>query len=111
MYQLDLHVGGINLRDRFEWDVGSDLTPEEFSKQLAGDLGIGGEFVALIAHEIHEQLFRYKQDRLLDRGFDAEPLYSGFRPTDEGENWCPALETLTAEEYEKMLESSDRSVR
>ncbi|KAF9997471.1 Chromatin structure remodeling complex protein sfh1 [Entomortierella chlamydospora] len=109
--QLDMHVGGINLRDRFEWDVGSDLTPEEFSKQMAADLGIGGEFVSMIAHEIHEQLFRFKQDRILDRGFEPEPLFTGFRPVDDAENWCPALETLTAEEYEKILEANDRSVR
>ncbi|KAG0023569.1 Chromatin structure remodeling complex protein sfh1 [Entomortierella chlamydospora] len=109
--QLDLHVGGINLRDRFEWDVGSDLTPEEFARQLTADLGIGGEFVSMIAHEIHEQLYRFKQDRILDRGFETEPLYSGFRPTDDGENWAPALETLTAEEYEKILEDRERSIR
>lgn len=108
---MDLHVGGTNLRDRFEWDVGSDLTPEEFSRQLAADLGVGGEFVSIIAHEIHEQLYRFKQDRLLDRGFDLEPLYSGFRFNDEGESWCPALETLTAEEYEKILEDRERMVR
>ncbi|KAG0297708.1 hypothetical protein BGZ97_004244 [Linnemannia gamsii] len=109
--QLDLHVGGINLRDRFEWDVGSELTPEEFSRQLAADLGIGGEFVTMIAHEIHEQLYRFKQDRLLDRGFEAEPLYSGFRHLEEAESWAPALETLTAEEYERVLEDRERSVR
>ncbi|KAF9131461.1 Chromatin structure remodeling complex protein sfh1 [Mortierella sp. 14UC] len=109
--QLDIHVGGINLRDRFEWDVGSDLTPEEFAKQLAADLGIGGEFVSIISHEIHEQLYRFKQDRLLDRGFDLEPLYSGFRPSDEGDNWSPALETLAPEEYEKILEANDRIIR
>ncbi|KAF9153573.1 Chromatin structure remodeling complex protein sfh1 [Linnemannia schmuckeri] len=109
--QLDIHVGGINLRDRFEWDVGSDLTPEEFAKQLAADLGVGGEFVSIISHEIHEQLFRFKQDRLLDRGFDSEPLYSGFRPSDEGDNWSPALETLAPEEYEKILEANDRIIR
>ncbi|KAI7831351.1 hypothetical protein BC939DRAFT_183848 [Gamsiella multidivaricata] len=111
--QLDINVGGVNLRDRFEWDVGSELTPEEFARQLAADLGIGGEFVSMIAHEIHEQIYRFKQDRLLDRGglFEREPLYSGFRPVDDAENWCPALETLTAEEQEKVLEASDRSVR
>ncbi|KAK3835368.1 MAG: putative SWI/SNF-related matrix-associated actin-dependent regulator of chromatin subfamily B member 1, partial [Linnemannia elongata] len=109
--QLDLHVGGINLRDRFEWDVGSELTPEEFSRQLAADLGIGGEFVTMIAHEIHEQLYRFKQDRLLDRGFEAEPLYSGFRHLEDAEAWAPALETLTAEEYERVLEDRERSVR
>ncbi|KAF9994493.1 Chromatin structure remodeling complex protein sfh1 [Modicella reniformis] len=111
--QLDLHVGGVNLRDRFEWDVGSELTPEEFAKVLAADLGVGGEFVSMIAHEIHEQIYRFKQDRLLDRGgyFEPEPLYSGFRPVDDAENWSPALETLTTEEYEKILEANDRSVR
>ncbi|KAG0222309.1 Chromatin structure remodeling complex protein sfh1 [Mortierella sp. GBA43] len=111
--QLDLNVGGINLRDRFEWDVGSELPPEEFAKGMAADLGIGGEFVPMIAHEIHEQIFRFKQDRLLDRGgyFEPEPLFSGFRPVDDAENWCPALETLTAEEYEKILEANERSVR
>lgn len=109
--QLDLHVGGINLRDRFEWDVGSELTPEEFARQLAADLGIGGEFVSMIAHEIHEQLFRFKQDRLLDRGFEVEPLFTGFRPIDEGDSWSPALETLTSEEYEKILEDKERSIR
>lgn len=108
---MDLHVGGTNLRDRFEWDVGSELTPEEFARQLAADLGIGGEFVSMIAHEIHEQLFRFKQDRLLDRGFDAEPLFTGFRAIDEGDNWSPALETLTSEEYEKILEDRERSIR
>jgi chromatin structure-remodeling complex subunit SFH1 len=108
-----LNVGGINLRDRFEWDVGSELPPEEFAKGMAADLGIGGEFVPMIAHEIHEQIFRFKQDRLLDRGgyFEPEPLFSGFRPVDDAENWCPALETLTAEEYEKILEANERSVR
>lgn len=104
-------MGGINLRDRFEWDVGSELTPEEFSRQLAADLGIGGEFVTMIAHEIHEQLYRFKQDRLLDRGFEAEPLYSGFRHLEDAEAWAPALETLTAEEYERVLEDRERSVR
>ncbi|KAK3814998.1 MAG: hypothetical protein J3Q66DRAFT_203430 [Benniella sp.] len=111
--QLDLHVGGINLRDRFEWDVGSELTPEEFARGLAADLGVGGEFVSMIAHEIHEQVYRFKQDRLLDRGgfFEPEPLFSGFRPVDDADNWSPALETLTAEEHEKILEANDRSVR
>ena len=65
----------------------------------------------MIAHEIHEQLYRFKQDRILDRGFEPEPLYTGFRPIDEAENWAPVLETLTTEEYEKILEANDRSIR
>lgn len=61
--QLDLQIGKTNLRDRFEWDLAnnSSAAPEVFSRQLASDLGIGGEFVAIIAHAIREQLYRHKK--------------------------------------------------
>jgi hypothetical protein len=53
----------VNLRDRFEWDLADNTAgaPEVFSRQLASDLGIGGEFVAIIAHAIREQLYRHKK--------------------------------------------------
>lgn len=61
--QLDLQIGKVNLRDRFEWDLANDSSaaPEVFSRQLASELGIGGEFVAIIAHAIREQLYRHKK--------------------------------------------------
>lgn len=58
-----MQIGKVNLRDRFEWDLAnnSPAAPEVFSRQLASDLGIGGEFVAIIAHAIREQLYRHKK--------------------------------------------------
>ncbi|CAG8779726.1 13440_t:CDS:2, partial [Racocetra persica] len=74
---LDIHVGRLNLRDRFEWDLSSDLTPEEFSKILVADLGIGGEFVTMIAHSIHEQILKYKKDiKSDDSDNESAPLKS-----------------------------------
>jgi len=60
---LDLQIGKVNLRDRFEWDLNNIKTnaPEIFSKQLASELGLGGEYVNIIAHGIRDQLFRHRK--------------------------------------------------
>ncbi|PWA00550.1 hypothetical protein BB558_003399 [Smittium angustum] len=39
-------------------------TPECFSKKLCSELGIGGEFIPLIANSIREQIFRFQKERL-----------------------------------------------
>ncbi|CAG8598836.1 10024_t:CDS:2 [Ambispora leptoticha] len=107
---LDIQVGKLNLRDRFEWDLSSDLTPEEFSRLLTADLGVGGEFAPIIAFSIHEQLLRHKE-KLDDFDPESEPLKSAFRPFDEAEEWAPILETLTTEELEKIVLDKERSIR
>ncbi|RHZ81118.1 hypothetical protein Glove_123g151 [Diversispora epigaea] len=109
---LDIHVGRLNLRDQFEWDLSSDLTPEEFSKTLASDLGIGGEFVSMIAHSIHEQILQYKKEmKLDDSDNEREPLKSIFRSYENAEEWCPVLEILTNEELEKIRIDQERDIR
>ncbi|KAI9594469.1 hypothetical protein BDF19DRAFT_444922 [Syncephalis fuscata] len=117
---LDLQVGQLYLRDRFEWDLQSDTPPEAFARQLAADLGIGGEFLPLIAYSIREQLYRYRRDRLYGSGagvddddveLASEPLYTGFRTIDEAEAWSPVVELLTSEEVEKMVMDKERSTR
>jgi hypothetical protein len=35
--------------------------PEVFSRQLASELGVGGEYIAIISHAIREQLFNHKK--------------------------------------------------
>lgn len=110
--QLDIHVGKLKLRDQFEWDLSSDLTPEEFSKILVSDLGIGGEFVTVIAHSIHEQLLKYKKEIKPDDSDDEqEPLKSIFRSFEDAEEWCPVLEILTSEELEKIRVDQERDIR
>jgi len=109
--QLDLQLGKQNLRDRFEWDLSSDLTPEEFSRNLSADLGVGGEFVPMIAHSIHEQLLRHKKEKLDDNDNHTVALTSAFRNMDDVNDWSPALEMLTTEELEKLVLDKERSIR
>lgn len=66
-----MSVGKLNLRDRFEWDLNSrDVTPEMFAKQLASDLGVGGEFPIEIANSIREQILAHKQRKIMDEERD-----------------------------------------
>ncbi|KAL1924815.1 uncharacterized protein VTP21DRAFT_4469 [Calcarisporiella thermophila] len=116
---LDLQVGKLSLRDRFEWDVTNPhLTPEAFSRQLAADLGLGGEFVSIIAHSIHEQLCRFKKERAEEYtawgdefGSGAEPLRGVYRAPEDAKSWEPQLEMLTPEELEKIMMDRERSIR
>ena len=86
------------------------MTPEAFAKQLAADIGVGGEFAPLIAHNIREQLLRFKKERLADGDRDQDPLTTVYRPVDTAE-WAPILETLTPEELEKVVLDKERSIR
>ena len=41
--KLNIHLGNISLVDQFEWDIADDKNnPEEFSRKLCADLGLGG---------------------------------------------------------------------
>ena len=42
--QLDIISGVMHLTDCFEWDIQSDITPEQFAEVYASDLGLNGEF-------------------------------------------------------------------
>ncbi|RUP19387.1 LOW QUALITY PROTEIN: hypothetical protein BC936DRAFT_139325, partial [Jimgerdemannia flammicorona] len=145
---LDLQVGKQNLRDRFEWDLSDSgggtmaggNAPEEFAYRLAADMGIGGEFVSIIAHSIREQLYRHKKERIDEvgrvagnveegplrsgpfctvfsidfYGFDegtCDPLMTAFRSLDEAHEWAPHMETLSADGLEKLLLDKERSIR
>ncbi|KAJ3898028.1 SNF5-domain-containing protein [Lentinula edodes] len=59
---LDVQISTHHLTDHIEWDLLSPLTPEAFSLQLCGDLGLSGEAIPLIAHAVHEELCRHRQD-------------------------------------------------
>ncbi len=54
---MNLQVGNMSLVDQFEWDLSNPQNnPEEFSRQLCADLGLGGEFVTTISYSIRGQL-------------------------------------------------------
>lgn len=112
--KLDLFAGKVHLKDRFEWDLDPCLspdctktTPEQFARILVSDLGLGGEFVTMVAHSIREQLNRARRD------FDNEeifPIEKPLRAEEEAKGWCPIVETGGDEEEEDTIEM-DRQTR
>ncbi|KAF7723118.1 SWI SNF, matrix associated, actin dependent regulator of chromatin, sub b, member 1 [Apophysomyces ossiformis] len=113
---LDLQIGKVNLRDRFEWDLDNigNNAPEVFSRQLASELGVGGEYVSIIAHAIREQLYKHKRQLVDEYGLEnefAEPLSSGFRGIEDANHWTPQMEVLSNEELEKLLIAQERNIR
>ena len=42
--KVDIIVGTQNLSDTFDWDLDSDVTPEEFASLHVKELGLSGEF-------------------------------------------------------------------
>ncbi|KND02979.1 uncharacterized protein SPPG_02054 [Spizellomyces punctatus DAOM BR117] len=110
--KLDLHVGTLHLRDQFEWPVfsTSSITPEEFAKQLAADLGVGGEFVPVIAHAIREQVCLARMN--WDDATPAPPMRGRpFRPENIEDDWEPELRELTEQEIERIMRERERSTR
>ncbi|GAN04054.1 SWI/SNF-related matrix-associated actin-dependent regulator of chromatin subfamily B [Mucor ambiguus] len=117
---LDLQIGKVNLRDKFEWDLNNIKTnaPEIFSKQLASELGLGGEYVNIISHGIRDQLFRHRK-RLVEEfeGLDRRhppsenALENGYRKITDAVKWAPKLEVLSNDELEKLLIAQERNIR
>ncbi|CAO3633948.1 unnamed protein product [Mucor hiemalis] len=114
--KLDLQIGKVNYRDQFEWELRNERTnaPEVFSRQLAAELGVGGEYVAMISHAIREQLFKHKRQYVEEFLIDGEiraNLDTAFRPIDEAKKWVPRLDMLSNDELEKLLIAQERNIR
>ncbi|KAI9281624.1 hypothetical protein BY458DRAFT_499158 [Sporodiniella umbellata] len=114
--KLDLQIGKVNYRDQFEWELKNDNTnaPEIFSKQLAAELGVGGEYVGIVSHAIREQLFRYKKQYAEELVVESEirpSLETVYRPMEESKHWEPQLEALNNDELEKLLIAQERNIR
>merc|ERR1712209_345165 len=89
--KLNIHLGNISLVDQFEWDIADDKNnPEEFSRKLCADLGLGGEFATAVLYSVRGQLAWHQS---------------------EADIWSPFLETLTDAEMEKKIRDQDRNTR
>lgn len=106
--KLDITVGKVQLRDRFEWDMSSGLTPEDFAAILVSDLHLGGEFVSLIAHSIREQLYKVKSSGEFDPSF---PIEKPFRSEEEARSWSPYIDCGEIEGEEGLSIEEDRKQR
>ena len=113
--KLDLQVGAIHLTDQFEWPVYStpsnhrQPTPEAFARQLCADLGLGGEFVSIIAFSIREQLFYARLN--FDVAPKLEELPNPPLRGEDADSWLPSLETLSDGEMERRMREQDRAAR
>ncbi|KAJ3312089.1 Chromatin structure remodeling complex protein sfh1 [Blyttiomyces sp. JEL0837] len=128
---LDIQFNNHVIHDRFEWDLASPLTPEEFAKTLAADLGLGGEFPSLVSHSIHEQIYRARMilaNNLVSLDDDGDLVVGMLKDTiggarlrggDKGDvvrdtgvdlwDWGPVLEgPLNREGVEKLVAEKER---
>ncbi|KAE8215628.1 hypothetical protein CF327_g1156 [Tilletia walkeri] len=105
------------VKDRFEWDLCSNLTPEAFTRQLCADLGLSGEAVTIISHAIREQLLVHRRaanelvrsNELESRG--ARGLEDIWRDLEQAREFGPLLEPLAEEELEKIEMDATRNSR
>ena len=125
--KLNIHLGNISLVDQFEWDIADDKNnPEEFSRKLCADLGLGGEFATAVLYSVRGQLawhqksyvFSESQMPAIENAFRLFTmlLKIGFvhhciRNQSEADIWSPFLETLTDAEMEKKIRDQDRNTR
>ncbi|KAJ3218343.1 hypothetical protein HK099_005097 [Clydaea vesicula] len=112
--RLDFNIGSMNFKDQFEWPLfGTKLppTPEDFARQLCADIGIGGQYVAIIAHNIREQVYLGRLN--FDEGINQPPSIKSrpFRVEGVEEYWEPELTELDAAELEKIVKEDERSTR
>lgn len=121
--KLDIIVGTQHLTDVFEWDLNSSVTPEEFAACYSQDLGLSGEFITAIAHDIHEQIVMHQRTLFLvghthGSGFiqndDArqaflDPLPNAVRREDVAMNtYTPVLSNLTEAEVQVLEKDRER---
>jgi SWI/SNF-related matrix-associated actin-dependent regulator of chromatin subfamily B protein 1 len=105
--KLDLQVGSLHLQDQFEWPLMPEVhrdggvpypSPESFAQQLCSDIGIGGEFVSLISHNIREQLYNARLN------YEEVPKTNDleiFRDDVHLESWGPTVRDVDEDEIEK----------
>ncbi|OAJ41522.1 hypothetical protein, variant 1 [Batrachochytrium dendrobatidis JEL423] len=101
--KLNLKVGKMQLRDRFEWDLASSMSPERFAQIMVQDLRLGGEFAQMIAFSIREQIFRYKRSGVLDPSFAIE---KPFRAEEEARGWSPSIDA-----YQNRTDDEDADLK
>ena len=108
--KLNIHVGNISLVDQFEWDLAEDNDPEQFSRKLCADLGLGGEFVTAVLYSIRGQLAYHAKSYVFSEN-QMSAVENAFRDQGEADIWSPFLETLTDAEMEKKIRDQDRNTR
>jgi len=109
--KLNIHIGNISLVDQFEWDLAEETnSPEDFSRKISADLGLGGEFATAVLYSIRGQLAWHMKTYVFSET-QMPPIENAFRNQSEADIWSPFLETLTDAEMEKKIRDQDRNTR
>ncbi|GAA5959297.1 hypothetical protein JCM21900_003920 [Sporobolomyces salmonicolor] len=118
---LDVQIGTLHLTDRVEWDLSSSLTPELFAATLVQDLSLSSSAGPLIAHALHEELFRLKKsciemglvgvDEAVMRRRGAKPLEGVWREWNEAQTYGPTVERMTLDELDRVEADRERAIR
>jgi len=109
--KLNIHLGNISLVDQFEWDIADERNnPEEFSRKLCADLGLGGEFATAVLYSVRGQLAWHQKSYVFSES-QMPAIENAFRNQSEADIWSPFLETLTDAEMEKKIRDQDRNTR
>jgi SWI/SNF-related matrix-associated actin-dependent regulator of chromatin subfamily B protein 1 len=109
--KLNIHIGNHSLVDQFEWDLSEENnSPEDFSRKLCADLGLGGEFVTAVTYSVRGQLAWHSKNYVFSEN-QMPSVETAFRNQGEAGMWSPFLETLTDAEMEKKMRDQDRNTR
>ncbi|CDW57875.1 SWI:SNF matrix associated [Trichuris trichiura] len=109
--KLNINIGNLSLVDQFEWDMSEpENNPEAFAVQLCTDLGLGGEFVPVVAYSIRGQLAWHQRTYAFSEA-QLPTVENPFRPSNEADSYSMFLETLTDAEMEKKIRDQDRNTR
>ncbi|XP_023342102.1 SWI/SNF-related matrix-associated actin-dependent regulator of chromatin subfamily B member 1 [Eurytemora carolleeae] len=109
--KLNIHIGNHSLVDQFEWDIAEENnSPEEYSRKLCSELGLGGEFVTAVLYSIRGQLAWHSKNYVFSEN-QMPSIESAFRNQSDCGIWSPFLETLTDAEMEKKMRDQDRNTR
>ncbi|KAJ3351394.1 hypothetical protein GGF32_004289 [Allomyces javanicus] len=110
--EIEVLIGRVLVRDRFEWDPQGTLTPEQFARTTCADLGLAGEYVPLLAAATRDAIHRQLRDRL--HGHMAPPparVPPIHRPARDADEWAPTLDVLDAGDLEKHASKDERESR
>lgn len=78
--QLNVRIGSVVLRDKFEWDINNpNNSPEDFAESLCADMGLSPDFMLPIAHSIREQVNEHQRIANLEKRGGYQNLGFGAR--------------------------------
>eukprot|EP00912_Choanoflagellata_sp_UC4_P001559 UC4_evm2s990 len=117
--EIPIISSGLNsvLVDMFEWDPSMSglVSPEKFAQQLCADIGIGGQYPAMIAFEIREKLFQNLKDTVHTKNertkrIELDGPVQTIRDAEDCHAWSPViLDSSDASEIRKTRMTAERS--